>query len=122
MPAVMTGQAVENQFDDHIDQEIQDRCRQKDPDLTVAAQRVHGLIAHKEDGAFLPPEVVLEVVKPLEVVMFMRDVESLPLYIQMKGRVLLRWLFPDSHWWRQPAGYQKSILSWNLPACSVSLA
>ena len=27
-----------------------------------AAQRVHGLIAHKEDGAFLPPEVVLEVV------------------------------------------------------------
>ena len=25
-------------------------------------------------------------VKPLEVVMFMRDVESLPLYIQMKGR------------------------------------
>ena len=27
-----------------------------------AAQRVHGLIAHKEDGAFLPPEVMLEVV------------------------------------------------------------
>ena len=25
-------------------------------------------------------------VKPLEVVMFMRDVESQPLYIQMKGR------------------------------------
>ena len=29
---------------------------------------------------------IVQIAKPLEVVMFMRDVESLPLYIQMKGR------------------------------------
>ena len=49
MPAVMTGQAVENQFDDHIDQEIQDRCRQKDPDLTVASVLGNDLVRPAHD-------------------------------------------------------------------------
>ena len=37
MPAVMTGQTVEDQLDDHIDQEINNRCCQKNPYLTVTS-------------------------------------------------------------------------------------
>ena len=43
---------------DGLAEELDVRC----PLQQGAAQRAHGLIAHEEDGALLPPEVVLEVV------------------------------------------------------------
>lgn len=49
MPAVMTGQTVEDQLDDHIDQEINNRCRQKNPDLTVTSVLGNDLVRPAHD-------------------------------------------------------------------------